>query len=330
MKADRESRAIAGLSMGGGQALNFGLGHRDRFAWVGGFSPAPITKPIPELIPDPSDDEHPVRLLWLSCGDADFIRDVSKRVRAELKEKDIEHVWHLGDGGHEWPVWKNDLHLLAQRLFRDGEGAAPVRDEDFPPEQAQPERQRRIDARREGIERGKFETVEYESKAVGGKRRMVVYTPAGYSEETKYPVLYLLHGGGDDETGWLKKGDADVILDNLIADGAAVPMIVVMPNGFARRPDAQGQGRGRGDFARAFADFEADLLGDVIPYVESHYSVKADREHRALAGLSMGSFQTLLIGTKRLDTFAWLGAFSGANFRGPAGDIVADPDAARE
>jgi enterochelin esterase-like enzyme len=334
VQADREGRAIAGLSMGGGQALNFGLGDRDQFAWIGAFSPAPIAKPVPELIPDPAGTANPIRLLWLSCGDTDFIREVSKRVRAELNEKNIPHVWHLGSGAHEWPVWKNDLYLFAQRLFRDGKDADTVNAAEFPPEREQAAAGRPappFDARRDGIARGRFETVEYESKSVGMKRRMVVYTPPGYTAGQKYPVLYLLHGGGDDETGWLKKGDADIILDNLIADGKAVPMIVVMPNGFARRPgESPREGRGRGDFAAAFAAFEQDLIGDILPYVESHYSVKADRESRALAGLSMGSFQSLLIGTKHLDTFAWIGAFSGANFRGPAGEIIADPDAARE
>lgn len=325
---DREARAIAGLSMGGGQSLNFGLGHRAQFAWIGAFSPAPIAKPISELVPDPKDNANPIRLLWLSCGDTDFIREVSKRVRSELKEKEIQHVWHLGSGAHEWPVWKNDLYLFAQRAFRDGTDADAVNAAEFPPE---PEREQVAErpappfyARREGIARGRFETVEYDSRATGSKRRLVVYTPAGYSQNEKYPVLYLLHGSGDDETGWLKKGDADVILDNLIADGKAVPMIVVMPNGFARGPGEPREGRGRG------AAFEQDLLGDIVPYIESHYSVTADREHRALAGLSMGSFQTLSIGTKHLDTFASLGGFSGANFRGPAGEIVADPDAARK
>src|SRR5688500_5637999 len=90
-----------------------------------------------------------------------------------------------------------------------------------------------FDVRHEKIEHGKLDTVEYESKSVGEKRKMVVYLPPGYSKETKYPVLYLLHGAGDDETGWQQKGSAEVILDNLHADKQVVPMVVVMPNGFA-------------------------------------------------------------------------------------------------
>jgi enterochelin esterase-like enzyme len=174
-----------------------------------------------------------------------------------------------------------------------------------------------FDVRRDNIQRGKIETVEYDSKATGGKRKMVVYTPPGYDAAKKYPVFYLLHGGGDDETGWQQKGSADVILDNLYADKKIVPMIVVMPNGFARAPgEKPAKGKGGGT---AFAD---DLLKDVIPYIESHYSAASASGERALAGLSMGAGQSLGIGLKNLDKFAWIGAFSGggksANLADPA------------
>lgn len=102
-----------------------------------------------------------------------------------------------------------------------------------------------FDAKREGVERGKIETIEYASKSLGFKRKMVVYTPPGYSKDAKYPVFYLLHGAGDDESGWTKKGAAAVILDNLYAEKKIAPMIVVMPNGFARPPgSARGFGLG--------------------------------------------------------------------------------------
>ena len=94
-----------------------------------------------------------------------------------------------------------------------------------------------FDSKRDNIERGKVETIEYDSKSAGGKRKATVYLPPGYSKDVKYPVLYLLHGAGDDETGWTRKGDANVILDNLYADKKLVPMIVVMPNGFIRGPN---------------------------------------------------------------------------------------------
>jgi enterochelin esterase-like enzyme len=174
-----------------------------------------------------------------------------------------------------------------------------------------------FDVRRDTIERGKLETVEYDSKTVGAKRKMVIYTPPGYSKDTKYPVLYLLHGAGDDETGWQKKGSADVILDNLYADKKLLPIIVVMPNGFARAPGSQGRNTA----------FEDDLLKDIIPYVESHYPVRSDSEHRALAGLSMGGGQSLRIGLKHLDVFAWIGAFSSGG-GGSFGNLITDPAAA--
>ena len=174
-----------------------------------------------------------------------------------------------------------------------------------------------FDVRRDGIERGKVATVEYDSKTVGAKRKMVVYTPPGYSKDNKYPVLYLLHGAGDNETGWQKKGSAPVILDNLYADKKLVPMLVVMPNGFARKPgEAKGKGKGFRNSA-----FEEDLLKDIIPYVEAHYPVRKGRADRAIVGLSMGGGQALRIGLKHLDQFAWVGGFSSALF-GAQTDLV--------
>ncbi len=186
-----------------------------------------------------------------------------------------------------------------------------------------------FDKRREGIPRGKVETVEYDSTTVGTRRKLVIYTPAGFAKDARYPVLYLLHGIGDDETGWSRQGVAGAIFDNLVADKKAVPMIVVMPNGRAAKQDRPG-----GDFRKqfpAFEVFENDLLKDVIPFVESHYPVKSDREHRALAGLSMGGGQSLNFGLKHPGTFAWVGGFSSAPNTKPAGDLVKDPAAlARE
>jgi enterochelin esterase-like enzyme len=187
-----------------------------------------------------------------------------------------------------------------------------------------------FDSPRDGVEKGKVEAVEYESKSLGGARRkMMVYTPPGYSKEKKYPVLYLLHGGGDDETAWQKKGSADVILDNLLADRKVVPMIVVMPNGFARTVPADDKDKDKGKRRRSdVAAFEKDLLQDVVPHVEKHHAVRADREHRALAGLSMGAGQSLTVGLRNLDRFAWIGAFSGASRRSRAADLVPDPEGA--
>jgi enterochelin esterase-like enzyme len=239
-------------------------------------------------------------------------------------------------------------------------------------------------SRRDGVERGKVETVEYDSKSVGDTRKMTVYLPPGYSKDTKYPILYLLHGAGDNEGGWTRSGAANVILDNLFADKKIVAMIVVMPNGSPQGPrpgtvlagtimkqadadkngvvsreeflaaaealykeldtgkldekqlaaglnrlmPSSGAGRGRqrgfGDFV---SGFENDLLKDIIPYVESHYPVQADREHRAVAGLSMGGGQALTIGLRHLDLFAYIGGFSSALLGNTSG-LVSDPAAA--
>ena len=117
VKTGRENRALAGLSMGGGQALNFGLGHPDTFAWVGGFSSAPNTKPPADLLADPAAAKG-LKLLWVSCGDKDGLMNVSQRTHAYLKEKGVPHVWHVPPGGHDFGVWKQDLYHFSQRLFR--------------------------------------------------------------------------------------------------------------------------------------------------------------------------------------------------------------------
>jgi enterochelin esterase-like enzyme len=164
-----------------------------------------------------------------------------------------------------------------------------------------------FDVRRDNIDRGKVETVEYDSKTIGAKRKLVVYTPPGYVKDTKYPVFYLLHGKGGNESHWTNTkfgGSAAVILDNLYADKKLVPMIVVMPNGEVPTP-------GKKDF---ISGFENELLKDVMPLVESRYAVLTGPEHRALAGLSMGGGQSLRIGLKHLDKFAWIGGFSSAIF----------------
>jgi enterochelin esterase-like enzyme len=151
-----------------------------------------------------------------------------------------------------------------------------------------------FDVRREGIEAGKVETVEYDSKAAGCMRKMRVYTPPGFSMKQRYAVLYLLHGSLSDETSWMKDGRADAIFDNLYADNKAVPMIVVMPSGNLPADS-----------------FAADMLGDVIPHVESHFPVQAGREHRALAGVSAGAHQALELGLAHPEIFAYLGVFIG-------------------
>jgi len=180
--------------------------------------------------------------------------------------------------------------------------------------------------RRDGIPRGKLEMIEYDSKTVGTRRKMQVYTPPGYSADQKYPVLYLLHGIGGDETEWQRFATVNVLMDNLIADGKAVPMIVVMPNGRAQKDDRAGPNAMA--TAPAFAVFERDLLDDVIPAIQARYSTYTNRENRALAGLSMGGGQSLNFGLGHLDTFAWIGGFSSAPNTKPPAQLVPDPAAA--
>jgi enterochelin esterase-like enzyme len=183
-----------------------------------------------------------------------------------------------------------------------------------------------FNAKRDGIPHGQLEMISYESKSVGATRKMNVYTPPGYSKDKKYPVVYLLHGIGGDETEWQRFATPNLLLDNLLADGKAVPMIIVMPNGRAQKDDRAQGGMGS---APAFAAFEQDLLKDVIPTIESRYSVQSDREHRALAGLSMGGGQSLNFGLSHLETFTWIGGFSSApNTKKPA-ELVPDPAAAK-
>jgi len=212
----------------------------------------------------------------------------------------------------------------ASRPRRGGFGGPVVLNDDDKP--AFPPVPEGFDKARDGISRGKVEVVEYDSKSVGTRRKALVYTPPGYSADTRYPVLYLLHGIGGDEEEWRRGGHPEVILDNLIADRKAVSMIIVMPNGRAQPDDRAGSNAMA--TAPAFGKFDQDLLGSLIPFIESRYSVIKNRENRALAGLSMGGGQSLNFGLGNLDTFAWVGGFSSAPNTKPAAELVPDPDKA--
>ncbi|WP_368563267.1 alpha/beta hydrolase [Pseudoxanthomonas sp. UTMC 1351] len=185
---------------------------------------------------------------------------------------------------------------------------------------------------RAGVPQGQVEELTYESRITGTLRRAQIYLPAGYSPDRKYPVLYLLHGIGGNQDEWRGYVRASAILDNLIADGKAVPMIVVMPNGRAL-PDDRSPPEGKvftPENAAGFAKFERDLLDFLIQAVEAKYSVYADREHRAIAGLSMGGGQALNFGLGHPDTFGWVGAFSPAPNTRPPEDLLPDLKAARK
>lgn len=148
--------------------------------------------------------------------------------------------------------------------------------------------------------------LSYRSSSLGRYRRIWVYVPEAYfrNKNKKFPVLYLRHGGGDDESSWVRSANADAIMDNLIAAGKADPMIVVMTNGLT---DGSWAG---GSSPEGMKTLETELLSDVIPLVESRYRVKKDRRHRAIAGLSMGGGQSFVIGLRNLDKFSAIGEFS--------------------
>jgi len=191
------------------------------------------------------------------------------------------------------------------------------------------------------VPHGTLEQIWYPSPTLKmDQRRMYVYLPVGYQTDTtkKYPVLYLLHGGGGDEDAWTVMGRATIIMDNLIASGKALPMIVVMPNGNATQNVSQGFGYGpipsaqqvvapepnpvlggvaapprqtAGSPPQAYAgSYPESLVKDVIPFVEKTYRVVPDKAHRAIAGLSMGGGQTIMATNNNPDTFAYIGVFS--------------------
>ena len=183
-----------------------------------------------------------------------------------------------------------------------------------------------FDTPRNDIKKGRIDTIIYDSKTVGTKRKALVYTPPSYTKAKKYPVLYLLHGIGGDEKEWLKGGQPQIILDNLYAENKLQPMIVIMPNGRAMKDDRATGNIMASDKVEAFATFEKDLLNDLIPFVEKKYPVLTDRENRAIAGLSMGGGQSLNFGLGNLDKFAWVGGFSSApNTKAPE-LLVPDPE----
>lgn len=394
---DREHRAIAGLSMGGGQALNFGLGNLDKFSWVGGFSSAPNTKRPEVLVPDPQVAKAKLKLLWISCGDADGLIGFSKRTHDYLYSKQVPHVYYVEPGGHDFKVWKNDLYMFSQLLFRPVDpntfsltvlgspASTNVRSAKYPqilPDNRvlfkikAPDAQRiqidlvkkydmikdgegywsvTTDTISEGIHyysliidgvavadpssetfygmgrmaagieipskngdyyalkdvpHGDVRMKRYYSGVFNDWRRFYIYTPAEYdaNPDKKYPVLYLLHGGGEDERGWSTQGKTDLILDNLIADGKAKPMLVVMMDGNTG-------GGGIASFGeRSLQIFENELKQAVIPVVEKNYRAQTTPDSRALAGLSMGGLQTLYAGLKNHHMFSYLGVFSSGWF----------------
>ena len=388
---DREHRALAGLSMGGGQSLNFGLTNLDKFAWVGAFSPAPNTKSPEELIPDPEKLNKELNLLWISYGASDHLMPFGQRVHDFLVAHDVPHIFYVEPGIHDFKVWKNDLYLFSQFLFKPVDkstfsqysivgvpATSNVRGAEYPrvlpdnraifrikapyAQKVQIDIGKKYDMVKDtagfwqvttdplsegfhyyslliddvavadpgsetfygmgrmasGIEmpivgqdyyaikdvpHGEIRIKRYYSNVLHQWRQFYIYTPPGYDVNTneKYPVLYILHGGGEDERGWANQGKADLIMDNLIAEKKAKPMLVVMPDGNVGAP-------GFGE--NSLKLFEAELKQSVIPFVEKHYRAKTDSKDRALAGLSMGGLQTLYAGMNNTQLFSYLGVFS--------------------
>ncbi len=389
--ADREHRAIAGLSMGGGQTLNFGLGNMDRFAWIGGFSSAPNTKEPEKLLPDPYAAKN-LKLLWISCGDKDNLINFSKRTHDYLQKNKVPHIYQvIPNGYHDFNVWKDNLYNFSQLLFKTvdyskfetnksiGKKAETnVRSAQYPkilpdgravfrikaPEANKivVDLGRKYDMEKgadgswevttdslsegfhyysliidgvavadpasetfygmgrmasgievpfigddyyqvKGVPHGDIRMKRYYSDLTNSWRNFYMYTPPGYDKNTKekYPVLYLLHGGGEDQRGWAMQGKTDLILDNLIAKGKAKPMVIVMLDG----------NLALSGFSEDFLKlFESELKQTVIPFVEKNYRVKTDANSRALAGLSLGGMQTLYAGVRNTELFGYLGVFS--------------------
>ncbi len=173
------------------------------------------------------------------------------------------------------------------------------------------------------VPHGMVREIWYHSKVTGTWRHALVYTPPNYDTQTdsRYPVLYLQHGGGEDETGWTRQGKANFILDNLIAEGECKPMLIVMAYGYARRagytpPDLAGKPFGSPEMRKAMQEmmsaFEDDLTQVLVPFIDAKFRTLPDRDHRAMAGLSMGGMQTFQITFNHLDMFSYIGGFSGA------------------
>ena len=165
----------------------------------------------------------------------------------------------------------------------------------------------------QGVAHGQVRSVTYYAHSTNEWRHAMVYTPASYEKGKKrYPVLYLQHGMGEDETGWSRQGHMQHIMDNLIASGEAVPMIVVMESGDIKAPFRGGSNRQ--GFSQYGASFYQVMMHDLIPFIDNNFRTYTDRDHRAMAGLSWGGHQTFDLVLDNIDTFAWMGAFSGAIF----------------
>lgn len=180
-----------------------------------------------------------------------------------------------------------------------------------------------FDQERSNIDKGSYQVFEYFSTTTDTTRKVTVYFPPKYKKNKKYPVLYLLHGIGGDHMEW-RQGVPNIIMDNLIADKKAADMIIVMPNGRAQKDDRPIGNVYAG--SAAFENFEKDLLIDLIPFIQKTFNVYTDKEHRAIAGLSMGGGQSLNFGLGHMDLFAYVGGFSSAPNTKQPQELIPDVD----
>lgn len=223
----------------------------------------------------------------------------------------------IGEGFHYYSLIADGIALCdpaSQSYYGMGRMASGIDIPDTDMEYYQPK----------DVPHGQVRSVNYYSNITKAWRRAFVYTPPDYDIQPakRYPVMYLQHGGGEDETGWPNQGKMDFILDNLIAEGKAKPMIVVMERGYASDP-SRPLPTGTDMASRMAANiFPEVLVREVIPMIDAKFRTLTDRNSRGMAGLSMGGFQTFQTTMTNLDKFAYIGGFSGAGFRAPGANIT--------
>ncbi|MGN6615984.1 MAG: alpha/beta hydrolase-fold protein, partial [Ilyomonas sp.] len=366
-----------------------------KFAWIGAFSAAPNTKAPELLVPDADKARQQIKLLWISCGDADGLIGFSKRTHDYLVEHNVPHIFYIEPGVHDFKVWKNSLYMFSQLIFKPVDvskfnkyslvgipASSNIRNAKYPQilpdnrvifcikapdaQKVQIDLVKKYDMQKDtggywtvttdsvsegfhyysliidgvavadpasetfygmgrmasGIEipfageeyyalkdvpHGDIRIKNYFSPVTRSWRQMYVYTPPGYDADInqKYPVLYILHGGGEDERGWATQGKANLILDNLIAAGKAKPMLIVMPDANIGMGGFSANG-----IESSLKMFEAEMKRSVIPFVEKNYRALNDANDRALAGLSLGGLHTLYTGVNNTEMFSYLGVFS--------------------
>ena len=273
---------------------------------VSAAAQAPGTRPPPVQSPV----LHPDRTVTFSfrAPDAKKVELSGQFLQANQPlQKDDAGVWSITVG----PI---DPNLYPYNFVVDGVGVADPANQDlFPNERFKaslvdiPDDQPSLHSGQD-VPHGELTYCYYQSKTLRLTRPLIVYTPPGYRAGTaRYPVLYLVSGTTDTEETWFKVGRANVILDNLLAQQKAVPMIIVLPYGNMMMGTPPPTSPQAADMYKVFSD---ELVGNIIPYVEANYRVNADREHRAIAGFSRGGGQALFAGFGNLDKFAWIGSYS--------------------